>query len=422
MYKLVVYLLLVLMLITSKSMAQQTWGLCVGIAEYKPHELSLKWSDKDASEFSTFLRYGLKLPESNYRIVRNREATREKILESLGWLSMVAGPIDRVYIFYSGHGKPDSPFLPYDSKNPLSLEQIKKALRKIDAREVIVFADACYSGKLAGKGVKAVIEHEQVTGLSKSVVDEMGKAKTGVVIMTSATGIQEAFEVEGQKNGLFTYYLMSALMDEELQHRIDQNCNGSLSLDELYAYVSQAVGSKTAQQPQISDIKKAQEIVLLHITSPTPAPTTAPVSAPVFHLQQASSIQDLALASEWIRIAADKALSLSRELERLGPKRKSYKIAEEIGSPTAEKIQEQIDDIRQNIDELFREYAETFAKLKKVDKAVRDEAFGLYRQEVIQAGETGQRNIQELIQSHFQHFLKQGEQREQWKRDFENFW
>jgi hypothetical protein len=59
-----------------------------------------------------------------------------------------------VYIFYSGHGKDNSPMLPYDPDSLLTLDTIKKALNKIDASEIVFFADACYSGKLAGKGLK----------------------------------------------------------------------------------------------------------------------------------------------------------------------------------------------------------------------------------------------------------------------------
>ena len=50
---------------------EQTWGLCIGIAEYAPDNLSLNWADKDAIEFSTFLKYGLRLPEDHYRVVKN---------------------------------------------------------------------------------------------------------------------------------------------------------------------------------------------------------------------------------------------------------------------------------------------------------------------------------------------------------------
>lgn len=259
---------------------EQTWGLCIGIAEYDPDDLTLKWSDKDATEFSTFLRYGLGLPENHYRILRNREATREKILDHLGWLSMVANSGDRVYIFYSGHGKENSPFLPYDSYNLLSLQSIKKALNKIDAQDVIVFADACHSGKLVGKGTKAAVKRENLTGLSKGVVLEMGKARADLVIMTSAKGIQKAYELEGQKNSIFTYHLMKVLMDQNRHNIIDRDKNGKITLHEVYQDVYRVVTNESQQEPQISDPEKAKGIVLLSYSLPKLTSTPVPIFTP----------------------------------------------------------------------------------------------------------------------------------------------
>lgn len=262
--------------------AQQTWGLCIGIAEYEPADLTLQWSDKDATEFSTFLRYGLGLPEDHYRILRNREATRENILEHFGWLNMVANTGDRVFIFYSGHGKQNSPILPYDSDSLITLDKIKRALSKIEAQEIIFFADACYSGKLAGKGAKAAIERESLTGLSKGVAMEMSEAKdTGIVIITSANGIQEAYEQSGSKNGIFTYHLMKALMDKERQRLVDQDQDGRVTLFELYHDLYRAVTNESQQEPQISDPERAKEIVLFSVTGEAEAAApTSTASAP----------------------------------------------------------------------------------------------------------------------------------------------
>ena len=262
--------------------AQQTWGLCIGIAEYEPADLTLQWSDKDATEFSTFLRYGLGLPEDHYRILRNREATRENILEHFGWLNMVANTGDRVFIFYSGHGKQNSPILPYDSDSLITLDKIKRALSKIEAQEIIFFADACYSGKLAGKGAKAAIERESLTGLSKGVAMEMSEAKdTGIVIITSANGIQEAYEQSGSKNGIFTYHLMKALMDKDRQRLVDRDHDGRVTLWELYDDLHRAVTNESQQEPQISAPERAKEIVLFSLTGEADAAApTSTASAP----------------------------------------------------------------------------------------------------------------------------------------------
>jgi len=248
--------------VSAAAAPSKIWGVCIGISEYGVEDLTLKWADKDAIEFSTFLRYGLGLAEDQYRILKNREATRESIRDAFGWLNLVAGPDDRVFIFYSGHGKDNSPIVPYDTENLFTLEAIKKALSKIEAREIIFLADACYSGKIIGKGARSILTRESITGLKKDVITEIAAANTNVVIITSANGIQEAYELDGQKNGLFTYYLMNALMDKASYTLMDADENQAVTLYEVYRYVYRQVTRESAQEPQISDVERAKEIVL----------------------------------------------------------------------------------------------------------------------------------------------------------------
>ena len=258
------------------ALSRNTWGLCIGISDYSVEELTLQWADKDAIEFSTFLRYGLGLPEEHYRILKNREATRENIIDALGWLALVSKPEDRVYIFYSGHGKSNSPIVPHDLENLLPLDAIKKALRKIDAKEIIFFADACYSGKIAGKGVKSIIDRENLSGLDSETISEMSSTKDGVVIITSANGIQESYEWDGQKNGLFTYHLMNTLMDPAIHRAIDMDQDDELSLYELYQNVQYLVSSAAEQEPQISNPEAAKGIIIFPAISETIAETDTP--------------------------------------------------------------------------------------------------------------------------------------------------
>ncbi|PIE32885.1 hypothetical protein CSA56_13900 [candidate division KSB3 bacterium] len=260
-------------IVVAEQASPNTWGLAIGISDYSLPELRLKWADKDAIEFSTFLRYTLGLPEEHYRILKNREATRDNIREALGWLSLVAEPNDRVYLFYSGHGKDDSPIVPYDIEQPFPMDLIKKALKKIDAHDIIFFADACYSGRIAENGAKTIIGRESLTGLSQTTIRKMVQESEGTVIMTSADGIQEAYERDGQKNGLFTYHLMNTLMDPSIHPAVDLDQNGEVSLYEIYQNVRYLVSSESRQDPQISSTETAKKIILFS-TAPT---TTVPV-------------------------------------------------------------------------------------------------------------------------------------------------
>ncbi|OQY28730.1 MAG: hypothetical protein B6244_06105 [Candidatus Cloacimonetes bacterium 4572_55] len=247
-----------------------TWGLCIGISEYSPTDLNLDWADKDAIEFSTFLRYKLGLDESHYRILKDREAYSEKIDDHLGWLMLKAKPGDRVYIFYAGHGKPNSPILPYNSDVAISKKTITDALAGIKARDIIFIADACYSGKLAGRGTRDAIDAKELTGLSRGLIVQMAKAKKGTVIMTSADGIQEAGELVAYENGIFTYHLMQVLMNDTYSREADSNKDSKLTLYEAYQAVFSAVQKDCEQQPQISDEKLSKDIVLMSWDMPGP--------------------------------------------------------------------------------------------------------------------------------------------------------
>ncbi len=288
-----VFLLMMNYTAAAQTQSGAIWGLCIGISEYEPDVLTLNWANKDAIEFCTsFLRHELGVPENHYDIIKDREATRDNILKKLAWLAGSADEGDRVYLFYSGHGKPSSPILPHDSEKTISLEEIKNSLRKIYARDVIVFADACHSGRIAGKGAKTAIQKAQLTGLSKGLIVNMGQARTNLLIMTSAKGIQEAYEMEGQKNGLFTYYLMKALMDDAGRPLLDRNQDSQVSVYELYEYVFHHVTQDSDQEPQLSDSEQAKHMMLMPVSvnaapstqvvfpTPTPVPAPAPAKPP----------------------------------------------------------------------------------------------------------------------------------------------
>ncbi|MCP4372958.1 MAG: caspase family protein [Deltaproteobacteria bacterium] len=221
---------------------ERTWALCIGISEYDPSDLTLQWADKDAIEFSIFVKDHLKLPEEHYRIRKNREATKDNILTDLGWLIAQAREGDRVYIFYSGHGMQDAPIVPYNSDKFLFLEEIKRTLKKIDAQDIIFFTDACYSGRLTQSGIKAALS-KSITGISKGVADDITQTQKGTVIITSADGIQQSIELQNQKNGLFTHYLMDTLKNR--RREADTDGDGKLTLYEVYQDVHKTVTDQT---------------------------------------------------------------------------------------------------------------------------------------------------------------------------------
>jgi hypothetical protein len=265
----------------AQSPVQNTYGICIGIAKYELSELILKWADTDAEAFCGFLQDTLGLSENQYRLATNREATKQNILKQFEWLQSVAKSGDRVYIFYAGYGSQHTPILPYNSANPISLDELKKALGQIKAKEIVLLVDANYSGKIAPE-TQAIIERKGLNGWTKPMVVELAQAtKSNMSIMTSADGIQTAYELVGQEHGLFTDHLMRVLTKADQYDLVDRDGNGALSLAEVYDRVFGLVANESEQRVQITDSQKAKELVVLWTREPAATVVTVPASTPM---------------------------------------------------------------------------------------------------------------------------------------------
>ena len=81
----------------------QRWALLIGIADYRGLRNDLWHPDEDALEMKAeLLEYGY--PEANIKVLLNKKATANAIIEAIDWLVSNEGPGDEVVFFYSGHG------------------------------------------------------------------------------------------------------------------------------------------------------------------------------------------------------------------------------------------------------------------------------------------------------------------------------
>ncbi len=253
---------------------EQTWGLCIGISRYNSEELSLKWAAKDAGDFCNFLQHTLEVPNDHRSLLQDEDATERAIRKELAWLMLSAKPNDRIYIFYSGHGKGDaSPIVPYDQENAITREDIENFLSKSDAHDIIFFMDACYSGRLVQTGAKAFQIGNQLVakGIPKNVPRSIARNSPGTIIVTSADGIQKAYESKELKNSIFTHHLTTVLEQEEPRKRVaskdPDGAKNELTLYEVYEYVREEMKKDSEQQPQITNLEKSKKIVLFQVAS-----------------------------------------------------------------------------------------------------------------------------------------------------------
>jgi len=137
----------------------------------------------------------------------------EKFVET--WLPKNVNETSRVLFYFSGHGAPDPQtgqayLLPYDG-DPNFLENtgypVKRLYEKlgaINAKEVIVAMDACFSGA-GGRSVLAKGARPLVMKVDTAAVPQ------NLTVFAAASGEQITSTLEDQGHGTFTYYFLKGL-------------------------------------------------------------------------------------------------------------------------------------------------------------------------------------------------------------------
>ncbi|MEZ4919187.1 MAG: caspase family protein [Saprospiraceae bacterium] len=262
-----------------KPMAKKgrTRAVVVGVSQYKNDRIpDLQYADKDAEAFAEYLRsaQGGGVSEADLRVLTNENATCGNLGAELSWLLDESKEGDLAIIYFSGHGDMERPPLNYSvlltHESPASmymgggafpldlLQLIVQSLSVEKKVQVLLIADACHSGNLAGSAMKGT------TGLAKALSVPLGDE---FKILSCQP---HEFSKEGKKwgggHGLFTYYLIKGLLGEA-----DVNKDYSVTLLELERYLGKEVPEEALPDSQIpvvlasnksSEIAKVDESVL----------------------------------------------------------------------------------------------------------------------------------------------------------------
>lgn len=203
----------------------------------------------DGDVISQYCKKTLGIPENNIR--RWKDATYADMLDAIADISKIAevdmlkGELN-VLFFYSGHGIPDEKtknayLLPTDAdgKNKrvcYALDDLYAGLNNLNAKQVLVFLDACFSGGTRDNSL--IFETRGI-----SVKPKPAEAKGNMVVFSAASGDETAMAYKKQNHGLFTYFLLKKLQESE----------GNVTLKELGDYI---VGNVALQSQLIN--KKSQ--------------------------------------------------------------------------------------------------------------------------------------------------------------------
>ncbi|GAB2581748.1 caspase family protein [Spirosoma areae] len=217
----------------------QTYAVVIGISDYQALTYAtgdLRFADRDARQVVAFLqrRAGGSVPASHIHLLTNRQATQANIRQAL-MLFKQAGPGDRVILYFSGHGLPDS-FVPYDARpgdrsRLLTHQAIKAAFHESKSLTKLSIADACLSGGMTR-------QQASPRTIAKGVSEG-----SNVAMMLASRSTQYAVEDGRLAGGAFTYFMLRGLTGQG-----DLDGNRIVTIRELHRYVAPHVKKRTRGQ------------------------------------------------------------------------------------------------------------------------------------------------------------------------------
>lgn len=222
----------------SVSENENTFAVIFANENYQ-EETAVEFALNDGDMFHEYCNKVLGIPEDNIHI--RKDATLNNIKAELAWMQQVAKAYKgeaRFIVYYAGHGIPDEKtgtayLLPVDGKGTmletgLSLTSFYGQLSQMDAKDVTVFMDACFSGSKRGDGMLA-----SARGVAIKAKAQAPKGR--MVVFSAAQGDETAYPFKAKGHGLFTYYLLKKLKETK----------GNMTYDELNSYISEEVSKKS---------------------------------------------------------------------------------------------------------------------------------------------------------------------------------
>ncbi|MBP3482907.1 MAG: WG repeat-containing protein [Alistipes sp.] len=213
---------------------------------------AVEFALNDGTMFGEYCRRVLGIPEKNIAVYKNATYGKMRgavnLLEEL--VAAYGGAADIVF-YYVGHGIPDEKSsdayllptdgMPADVGTCFSVDELYRRLGAMNARQVTIFTDACFSG--ARRDGSALVA---ARGVAIKVKSAAPHGKT--IVFSAAQGDETAHPYREKRHGLFTYYLLKKLKETR----------GETTFGELADYVTRNVKieslqtNKRSQTPSVS--------------------------------------------------------------------------------------------------------------------------------------------------------------------------
>lgn len=198
------------------------WLVAAGVSDYPGKKNDLILPKKDAEVIAALYRLN---SGAHVSLLTDDKATSGNIVKEMKKLFAKAGKDDIIVLFFSGHGVKGA-FCAYDGF--LNYETVRDCMAGTKAKNRMIFADACFSGKMRQKG----------------------RSKTAfplnVMLFLSSRDNEPSIETPFMQNGFFT-----SCLQRSLRGGADTNRDRTITARELFESVSAGVKSlsKDKQHP-----------------------------------------------------------------------------------------------------------------------------------------------------------------------------
>ena len=196
----------------------------VGIGDYPKPINKLNLPTKDAIAIQTLID---KNGDSGTAILLDQAATKSAIISEIHARFDHASTDDIIIFFFSGHGYKGG-FVAYDGEMPYSM--IREAMGTSKCKNKMIFADACFSGKMR-QGKRHVKEEN---------------SDSNVMLFLSSRDNETSIERKDMTNGFFTVCLKDGLSG-----KADADRDRTITAKEIFDFVSKNVKklSRDKQHP-----------------------------------------------------------------------------------------------------------------------------------------------------------------------------
>jgi hypothetical protein len=237
------------------------YALLIGVGESAYPQWSLPVTTKDMQALRGVLSdpslCGYPDDENHIRLLHDRGATRQTILDGLAWLreQACADQDATAVVFYSGHGWIDKStgryyLIPHDVKpfdiagSALPGTEFTAALRATRAKRLLVFIDSCHAAGMATSKDEPALEIPAAfaqSALPKGLNDEL-KQGAGRVVFSSSTGEQQSWVRPDSSLSIYTFHLLEAL-----QGAASQPGDTTVRISHLMSHVARTVPASAMQ-------------------------------------------------------------------------------------------------------------------------------------------------------------------------------